>query len=165
MAVKIKNELGWQELVDLPELKIKKIKAKIDTGANLATLHARKLRIRRKDGIKYIYFDIPPLPGKKKNRVRKGEFLGYKRIKSSDGVIEKRPYIKTIMKLDGINKKIEITLTDRTNMEFHMLIGRKALGKRWLVDPSKSFKSTQKKKVTKKKVTKKKVTKKKVKKT
>ena len=42
-------------------------------------------------------------------------------------------------------------------MEFHMLIGRKALGKRWLVDPSKSFKSTQKKKVTKKKVKKKKV--------
>ena len=41
MVVKIKNELGWQELVDLPELKIKKIKAKIDTGANLATLHAR----------------------------------------------------------------------------------------------------------------------------
>ena len=39
---------------------------------------------------------------------------------------------------DRINKKIEITLTDRTNMEFHMLVGRKALGKRWLVDPSKS---------------------------
>ena len=145
MTVKKKKELGWQELVDLPDLKIKKIKAKIDTGANLATLHARNLRIRKKEGVKFIYFDIPPLPGKKKNRVRKGELLGYRRIKSSDGVIEKRPYIKTTMKLDGILKKIEITLTDRTTMDFHMLIGRKALGKRWLVDPSKSFKSTQKK--------------------
>ena len=145
MPVKKKKELGWQELVDLPDLKIKKIKAKVDTGANLATLHARNLRIRKKEGVKFIYFDIPPLPGKKKNRVRKGELLGYRRIKSSDGVIEKRPYIKTTMKLDGILKKIEITLTDRTTMDFHMLIGRKALGKRWLVDPSKSFKSTQKK--------------------
>ncbi len=145
MTVKKKKELGWQELVDLPDLKIKKIKAKVDTGANLATLHARNLRIRKKEGVKFIYFDIPPLPGKKKNRVRKGELLGYRRIKSSDGVIEKRPYIKTTMKLDGILKKIEITLTDRTTMDFHMLIGRKALGKRWLVDPSKSFKSTQKK--------------------
>ena len=145
MTVKKKKELGWQELVDLPDLKIKKIKAKVDTGANLATLHARNLRVRKKEGVKFIYFDIPPLPGKKKNRIRKGELLGYKRIKSSDGVIEKRPYIKTTMKLDGIIKKIEITLTDRTTMDFHMLIGRKALGKRWLVDPSKSFKSTQKK--------------------
>jgi len=145
MTVKKKKELGWQELVDLPDLKIKKIKAKVDTGANLATLHARNLRVRKKEGVKFIYFDIPPLPGKKKNRIRKGELLGYKRIKSSDGVIEKRPYIKTTMKLDGILKKIEITLTDRTTMDFHMLIGRKALGKRWLVDPSKSFKSTQKK--------------------
>ncbi len=145
MTVKKKKELGWQELVDLPDLKIKKIKAKVDTGANLATLHARNLRVRKKEGVKFIYFDIPPLPGKKKNRIRKGELLGYRRIKSSDGVIEKRPYIKTTMKLDGIIKKIEITLTDRTTMDFHMLIGRKALGKRWLVDPSKSFKSTQKK--------------------
>jgi len=145
MTVKKKKELGWQELVDLPDLKIKKIKAKVDTGANLATLHARNLRVRKKEGVKFIYFDIPPLPGKKKNRIRKGELLGYRRIKSSDGVIEKRPYIKTTMKLDGILKKIEITLTDRTTMDFHMLIGRKALGKRWLVDPSKSFKSTQKK--------------------
>ena len=145
MTLKKKKELGWQELVDLPDLKIKKIKAKVDTGANLATLHARNLRVRKKEDVRYIYFDIPPLPGKKKNRVRKGELLGYRRIKSSDGVIEKRPYIKTTMKLDGIIKKIEITLTDRTTMDFHMLIGRKALGKRWLVDPSKSFKSTQKK--------------------
>ena len=54
--------------------------------------------------------------------------------------------MKTTIKLDGVIKKIEITLTDRTNMEFHMLVGRKALGKRWNVDPSKSFKSKQKKK-------------------
>ena len=145
MTVKKKKELGWQELVDLPDLKIKKIKAKVDTGANLATLHARNLRVRKKEGVKFIYFDIPPLPGKKKNRIRKGELLGYRRIKSSDGLIEKRPYIKTKIKLDGIIKKIEITLTDRTSMDFHMLVGRKALGKRWLVDPSKSFKSSQKK--------------------
>ena len=145
MTVKKRKELGWQELVDLPDLKIKKIKAKVDTGANLSTLHARNLRIRKREGVKYIYFDIPPLPGKKKKRIRKGELLGYRRIKSSDGITEKRPYIKTTMKLDGIIKKIEITLTDRTNMDFHMLVGRKALGKRWLVDPSKSFKSSQKK--------------------
>jgi len=146
MVVKNKKEIGWLELVDLPDLKIKKIKAKIDTGASLSTLHARNLRIRKKEGVKFIYFDIPPFPGKKKIRIRKGELLGYRRIKSSDGVVEKRPYMKTTIKLDGIIKKIEITLTDRTNMEFHMLVGRKALGKRWNVDPSKSFKSTQKKK-------------------
>ena len=41
--------------------------------------------------------------------------------------------------MDGISKKIELTLTDRGPMDYTMLIGRKALGKRWDVNPSMSF--------------------------
>ncbi|MDB4249732.1 RimK/LysX family protein [Acidimicrobiia bacterium] len=41
--------------------------------------------------------------------------------------------------MDGISKKIDLTLTDRGPMEYTMLIGRKALGRRWVVNPSISF--------------------------
>ena len=78
---------------------------------------------------------------KRNNTVRKtsAPLEGYKRIKSSNGDVERRPYIKTTLLLDGISKKIELTLTDRGPMEYTMLIGRKALGRRWVVNPSISF--------------------------
>ena len=53
--------------------------------------------------------------------------------------IRDRPYIKTTLLMDGISKKIELTLTDRGPMDYTMLIGRKALGRRWVVNPSISF--------------------------
>ena len=75
------------------------------------------------------------------NTVRKtsAPLEGYKRIKSSNGDVERRPYIKTTLLMDGISKKIELTLTDRGPMDYTMLIGRKALGRRWVVNPSASF--------------------------
>lgn len=78
---------------------------------------------------------------KRNNTVRKtsAPLEGYKRIKSSNGDVEKRPYIKTTLLMDGISKKIELTLTDRGPMDYTMLIGRKALGRRWVVNPSISF--------------------------
>ena len=53
--------------------------------------------------------------------------------------VERRPYIKTDILMDGITKNIELTLTDRGPMDYTMLIGRKALGRRWIVNPSISF--------------------------
>ena len=81
------------------------------------------------------------------NTVRKtsAPLEGYKRIKSSNGDVERRPYIKTTLLMDGISKKIELTLTDRGPMDYTMLIGRRALGRRWVVNPSISFLTKPKK--------------------
>ena len=78
---------------------------------------------------------------KRNNTVRKtsAPLEGYKRIKSSNGDVERRPYIKTTLLMDGISKKIDLTLTDRGPMDYTMLIGRRALGRRWVVNPSISF--------------------------
>ncbi len=66
-------------------------------------------------------------------------------IKSSNGDVERRPYVKTTLLMDGISKKIELTLTDRGPMDYTMLIGKKALGRRWLVNPAISYLTTPKK--------------------
>ena len=136
----MKRIVGWKENVALPDLNIKNVIAKIDTGANLASIDAADIKIITRNNVKYVKFKVM----KRNNTVRKTSALleGYKRIKSSNGDVEKRPYIKTTLLMDGISKRIELTLTDRGPMEYTMLIGRKALGRRWVVNPSISF-STQ----------------------
>ena len=138
--VKKKREIrvvGWKENAALPDLNVKNVIAKIDTGANLASIDAADIKIVTKDKVKYVKFKVM----KRNNTVRKtsAPLEGYKRIKSSNGDVEKRPNIKTTLLMDGISKKIELTLTDRGPMDYTMLIGRKALGKRWDVNPSISF--------------------------
>ena len=121
----------------MPDLKIKDVIAKMDTGANLASIDASEIKYSTKSGVKHVNFKVM----KRNNTVRKtsAPLAGFKRIKSSNGDVERRPYIKTTLLVDGISKKIELTLTDRGPMDYTMLIGRKALGRRWVVNPSVSF--------------------------
>ena len=132
-----KRVVGWKENAALPDLNVKNVIAKIDTGANLASIDAADIKIVTRDKVKFVKFKVM----KRNNTVRKtsAPLEGYKRIKRSNGDVEKRPYIKTTLLMDGISKKIELTLTDRGPMDYTMLIGRKALGKRWDVNPSISF--------------------------
>ena len=134
---KPKRVVGWKENAALPDLNVKNVIAKIDTGANLASIDAADIKIVSRDKVKYVKFKVM----KRNNTVRKtsAPLEGYKRIKSSNGDVERRPYIKTTLLMDGITKQIELTLTDRGPMEYTMLIGRKALGRRWVVNPSISF--------------------------
>src|SRR5210317_131341 len=132
-----KRVVGWKEHAALPDLKIKDVIAKMDTGANLASIDASEIKYSTKGGVKHVNFKVM----KRNNTVRKtsAPLAGFKRIKSSNGDVERRPYIKTRLLVDGISKKIELTLTDRGPMDYTMLIGRKALGRRWVVNPSASF--------------------------
>ena len=132
-----KKVVGWKEQVALPDLKIKSVIAKIDTGANLATIDADHIKFVTRKDVKYVKFTVK----KRNNTVRKtsAPLAGFKRIRSSNGDVERRPYIKTDILMDGITKNIELTLTDRGPMDYTMLIGRKALGRRWIVNPSISF--------------------------
>lgn len=132
-----KRVVGWKEHAALPDLKINDVIAKMDTGANLASIDASEIKYSTKGGVKHVNFKVM----KRNNTVRKtsAPLAGFKRIKSSNGDVERRPYIKTRLLVDGISKKIELTLTDRGPMDYTMLIGRKALGRRWVVNPSVSF--------------------------
>ena len=132
--------LGWREYVDLPQLKIPDIKAKIDTGARTSSLHAEGLRrelINNKEWI--VFFVTVEKDGKIKRVNCKAPLLMTKKIKSSTGHAEVRPVILTQIKMGDQVFETPITLTDRSEMGFKMLIGRKTLKSKFIVDCAKSF--------------------------
>ena len=131
---------GWREWIALPELGIDGIKAKLDTGARTSALHAVRLVTFDKDGAEWVRFTIHPRQRSTRNSLRvELPVLEWRRITSSNGVRQKRPVIQTTMSFFGQTWPIELTLTNRKNMGFRMLLGREALRQRLVVDSSRSY--------------------------
>ncbi len=66
-----KGVVGWKEHAGLPDLKIKDVVAKIDTGATLSSIHASDIKITTKAGVKYVSFKVM----KRNNTVKKLKHL------------------------------------------------------------------------------------------
>lgn len=134
------NIIGWREWVHLPKFSSVKIKAKIDTGAKTSALHAEDIKIIKKGGRRIVRFKILPTQrSSKTSRVVEAELVEKRKIRSSVGTETIRPVVKTLLRIGGVLYEIELTLVNRDIMGFRMLIGREALKKRFIVDPSKSF--------------------------
>ena len=132
--------IGWREWVSLPELGIDRIKAKVDTGARTSALHAVRVRAAQIDGIDVVRFEVHPLQKSAKPAVTCQLPLVDKRyVRSSDGTRELRPVVETTVQLGDKTWPIELTLTNRSLMGFRLLLGRRALRKRFVVDPGLSW--------------------------
>lgn len=131
--IKPKQIIGRKELVDFPELAIKGIDAKIDTGAYSNTLHCHDITIKDKK----LYFKVldPSHPVFSRKEHVFSDFF-QKKIKNSFGEIEERYMIKTKIKIAGRVIKSIISLTDRGKMRYPVLIGRKLLKNKFVVDVS-----------------------------
>lgn len=136
--------VGWREWVSLPELNIPKIKAKIDTGARTSALHAFSLRPFIENGKNKISFDIHPLQHVTDKTITCiADVVDKRLVTDSGGHEEERYVIQTLIAIAGQTWSIEITLTERENMLFRMLLGRSALRKRFIVNPARSFITTR----------------------
>ena len=145
MKAKDKKIIGWRESVSLPKFKIKAIKVKVDTGARTSSLHAVELEKYIRSGKEYIKFKVYPEQGNTKKAVTcTSQILEYRKVKSSNGQSELRPVILTQVQLLDEEWEIEITLTNRDEMGFRMLLGRSSIKKRFLVDAGRSFYSNKK---------------------
>jgi hypothetical protein len=132
--------IGWREWVALPDLKISKVKVKIDTGARSSCLHAFDLQIYKKSGKEYVKFKVHPSQRNSKNTKEcRARVFEYRKVKSSNGQSELRPVIVTNLELLGDTWPIEITLTNRDEMGFRMLLGRESFRKKFLVDAGSSY--------------------------
>jgi hypothetical protein len=135
-----KPAIGWREWVALPQLAIPRIKAKIDTGARSSALHAIAVRTYELGGKEYVSFKVHPRQRDTKlTVVAEAEVLEYRPVRSSTGHLTTRPVIKTDVEILGKRWPIELTLTNRDEMGFRMLLGREAIRGRLLVDPGRSY--------------------------
>lgn len=136
--------IGWREWVSLPALGIPRIKAKIDTGARTSALHAFCLTPFMEDGKHKIRFVIHPMQHNTVDTVTCiADVIDKRLVTDSGGHQEERFVIETPITIAGQTWPIEITLTERENMLFRMLLGRSALRKRFIVNPARSFITTK----------------------
>lgn len=134
--------LGWKEYVDLPQLDVFGLKAKIDTGARTSALHVDSLIVteRHADGSASIEFDVPLDRKRPERRVHtRATMLEEVKVTDSGGNAELRPVIETEISIGSVRKRVRLTLTDRRSMIFRMLLGRKALEGDFLIDVGKKY--------------------------
>lgn len=128
----MKKILGRTDKADFPGLGLKEIAIKIDTGAYTSSIHCNNIH-EEANVLKASFLDEEH-PNYNHQLFT---FTDYKMtwVKSSNGLTQKRYEIKSTIKIFGKTYKISLTLSDRKEMRYPVLIGRKFLSKKFMVDP------------------------------
>lgn len=145
--------MGYREHVSLPDLHVKSLIAKVDTGAKTCSLHAEDIEVVRVGRKKIVKFTIFPYGKEKKDKTRRvhAELVEYRWVKNTSGKKTYRPVVTSHIKLGVYVWEIEITLIDRTSMKHGFLLARDAIKGRFIIDVSRSFLLSKKRKLVKKK--------------
>lgn len=120
--------VGWREWLALPDLQISAIKAKTDSGARTSCLHTAEYKIFQKSDQDWVRFTVHPF--KRHDELEshaEARVENYRVVRDSGGHEEKRPFIKTTLKVGKKSWEIELSLSNRENMKFRMLLGRTAM--------------------------------------
>ena len=132
--------VGWREWVSLPDLGLPAIKAKIDTGARTSALHAFSVERYKQAGRDRLRFNMHPVQGNTDIVVScNTPLIDEREVTDSGGHTELRFVIETELHLGDNHWPIQMTLTNRDNMKFRMLLGRQALKNNFLVDSASSY--------------------------
>ncbi|MGH9138686.1 MAG: ATP-dependent zinc protease family protein [Acidimicrobiales bacterium] len=130
--------VGWREWVALPDLGVPWVKAKVDTGARTSSLHAWDVEIDELDG--FVRFSVHPLQHDDTYTVPVlAPLLDLREVRSSNGELERRAVIRTRLRIAGHRRRVELTLSNRDEMGFRMLLGRTAVRRTFVVDPGRSY--------------------------
>lgn len=132
--------IGWREWVALPEFGINQIKVKVDSGARSSSLHAFGIEEFKRKGQEWVRFKVHPIQRKSAKVVTaEARVIDYRAIKSSSGQSQERPVVEATLSLLRESWQIELTLANRDQMGFRMLLGREAFRRRFLVDGGNSY--------------------------
>lgn len=134
-TVEEKTLIGWSEGVAFPEWGIKRIQAKVDTGADSSALHVENLEKIAGGKVRFEVMQNRKPPWRRRHVVAKA--VKWARVRSSTGEYTRRCFVRTIARIGPVEKKIDLSLVSREKMSFRMLLGRKALASDFLVDPGK----------------------------
>lgn len=134
--------IGWRERVHLPLFDLQNIEAKIDTGARTTALHASRIRTYDKDGALWVEFH-PEHDRLDTDSLCRCVVKEHRPITNTSGIPETRIIIRTSLEIAGQRLAVDISLANRTDMTFPIIIGRTALRRgRLLVDSSRSWITT-----------------------
>jgi hypothetical protein len=133
--------VGWKEYVGLPDWGVRRVKAKIDTGARTSVLDAAHCELRPAGGGLLVATLSLVLSSRHPERMVtvKVPVLRMVHVRNSGGVCEERPLIETTVRLGPVTKRILLTVTRRSSMRFRMLLARKALEGDFVVDVSRKY--------------------------
>lgn len=129
--------IGRIDKGDFPELKLQNISIKVDTGAYTSSIHSHEIKEVELNGKKHIEFKLlDPSHLKYRDKIFKVKNYKVKTIKSSFGTVEQRFIIKTNIVIFDHEYPIELSLSERSDMKYPILLGRKFLNNRFIVDTS-----------------------------
>ncbi len=131
---------GWREWVSLPDAGVEWIKAKLDTGARSSAIHAFDLEQFERDGAAWVRYSVHPWQASDDDAVQvESPVLDVREVRSSSGHSEERLVVPMTLRLMGRDLTAELTLSNRDEMGFRMLVGREALRQGLAVDPARSY--------------------------
>lgn len=132
--------LGWREWISFDSWSVPFVKAKVDTGARTSSLHAFGVESFERDTSEWVRFEVHPWQRSEQDPVIvEAPLLDRRSIKSSTADVQHRPVVSASVLIAGVATEIEITLTNRDEMGFRMLLGREAIRDQFLVDPGRSY--------------------------
>jgi hypothetical protein len=131
----MKKIIGRREKIHLPEWGLRYVTAKTDTGAYTSAIHCEFSEEIIENSVPVLYFKVlSPKHKKFKNKLIRTEYFTEKVVKNSFGQAEVRYKVNTKVVMFGEEFDAEFTLTDRSKMKIPILIGRKLLRGKFLVD-------------------------------
>ena len=129
--------IGLAEYVDFPEWQVFRLRVKVDTGARSSALHVDNLRELAGGKVR---FDVRLHRSRPERRVTIVAPVARRtRVRSSTGASEVRVFVTATIRVGPHSIRAEFGLVDRARMIYRMLLGRTALGSRFLVDPSRRY--------------------------
>lgn len=142
--------IGRVDKADFPELGLEELSIKVDTGAYTSSIHCHHIQEVIIDETKFIEFQLlDPSHPKFDNKLFKTKNYEEVTVKSSFGDVEQRFVIYTTIFIFDQAYPIVLSLSERNDMRYPILLGRKFLNKQFIVDTSKknvSFKLKQQRK-------------------
>jgi hypothetical protein len=133
--------IGWKEYLDFPEWGIRRVKAKIDTGARTSALDVVSYELRPAESSQLVAELRLALHRRHPGRITVVQVpvLDLVMVRNTGGGWEQRPLVETTLRLGPVSKRVQLTVTNRAPMRFPMILGRKALEGHFVVNVSKKY--------------------------
>ena len=132
--------MGWREYVDLPEWHIRRVRAKLDTGARTSAIHVASFEHLSNGRVRFevVIREHP----ERRTKLVEADIVRESVVKPSSGQAQVRPVVRTSLVIGPLQIQAEVGLVCRQGMLCRMLVGRRALEGSALVDPSRTYLAT-----------------------